>query len=67
MPKYITTTVYLGEGQLKRLHELREKTKVPMAEVIRRGVEIAIELEEAKVEAWEAIGRDGRGDKAASK
>lgn len=39
MSKKIATTVYLTEQQLKQLKELNTRTKVPVAEYIRQGVD----------------------------
>lgn len=39
MSKKIATTVYLTEEQLRKLKELNYRTKVPVAEYIRQGVD----------------------------
>jgi hypothetical protein len=41
--KKLSTTVYLTVEQDKALKELGEKTKVPVAEYIRQGVDLILE------------------------
>jgi hypothetical protein len=38
-----STTVYLWKSQDKKLHDLSDKTKVPIAEYIRQGIDIILE------------------------
>lgn len=41
--KKISTTVYITEEQNERLKELHGKTKVPIAEYIRQGIDLVLE------------------------
>ena len=41
--KKITTTVYITEEQNHLLKELNKRTKVPVAEYIREGIDLALE------------------------
>ncbi len=41
--KKISTTVYLTEDQVVALRELHERTKVPIAEFIRMGIDMILE------------------------
>ena len=43
MAKKISTTVYITEEQQRRLKELNERTKVPIAEYIRQGIDLTLE------------------------
>lgn len=43
MRKKISTTVYITPEQNERLKQLNEKTKVPVAEYIRQGIELILE------------------------
>ena len=40
--KKVSTTVYLTRSQLEKLKLLHERTKVPVAEYIRQGVELVL-------------------------
>ena len=40
--KKISTTVYITPEQNERLKQLNEKTKVPVAEYIRQGIELVL-------------------------
>lgn len=42
MGKKISTTVYLTEEQIRKLKNLHEATKVPIAEYIREGVDVIL-------------------------
>jgi len=42
MSKKLATTVYLTEEQNQKLKELNEKTKVPVAEYIREGIDYVL-------------------------
>ena len=42
MARMISTTVYLTQDQLRRLKAITQRTGIPQAVVIRRGVEIAL-------------------------
>ncbi|MCX6111901.1 MAG: ribbon-helix-helix domain-containing protein [Proteobacteria bacterium] len=43
MAKKVTTTVYITEEQNIKLKELHNKTKVPVAEYIREGINLVLE------------------------
>ena len=43
--KKISTTVYITLEQNERLKQLHEKTKVPVAEFIRQGIDLVLERE----------------------
>lgn len=51
MSRMASTTVYLTLEQLEKLKEISEKTEIPQAAIIRKGVSIAIEQAEAKIAA----------------
>ena len=42
--KKISTTVYITPEQSERLKQLHEKTKVPVAEYIREGIDLVLEV-----------------------
>ena len=42
MSKKIPTTIYITERQQNQLKELNEKLKVPIAELIRQGIDLAL-------------------------
>ena len=41
--KKISTTVYITAEQLEKLKVLNEKTKVPVAEYIRQGIDLVLD------------------------
>jgi hypothetical protein len=41
--KKISTTVYITEDQNEKLKQLNKKTKVPVAEYIRQGIDLILE------------------------
>lgn len=41
--KKISTTIYITPEQNERLKQLNEKTKVPVAEYIRQGIDLVLE------------------------
>ena len=43
MPKKIATTVYITEDQQSLLRELNQRSKVPVAEFIRQGIDLILE------------------------
>jgi hypothetical protein len=43
MAKKITTTIYITEDQNIKLKELNERTKVPVAEYVREGINLVLE------------------------
>jgi len=38
----VTTTIYLGPGQIDRLRALSDRTRVPMAVYIRDGIDLIL-------------------------
>jgi predicted DNA-binding protein len=49
MRKKISTTVYITEEQNEKLKALNEKTKVPIAEYIRQGIDLVLERYKAEL------------------
>jgi hypothetical protein len=47
MRKKISTTVYITEQQNEKLKALNKKTKVPIAEYIRQGIDLVLERHRA--------------------
>lgn len=47
MRKKISTTVYITEEQNEKLKALNEKTKVPIAEYIRQGIDLILDRHQA--------------------
>jgi len=47
--KKVSTTVYLTEDQLSGLKELNRRTKVPIAEYIRMGIDHVLEIHQDKL------------------
>ena len=47
--KKVSTTVYLEEDQLEALKKLSDRTRVPVAEYIREGVDMVLERHGAKL------------------
>ncbi len=45
----ISTTVYITAEQNERLKLLHDKTKVPVAEYIRQGIDLVLEREKAQL------------------
>ena len=45
--KKITTTIYITEDQNEKLKALHGKTKVPVAEYIRQGIDLILERHQA--------------------
>lgn len=43
--KKISTTIYITPEQNERLKQLHDKTKVPVAEFIRQGIDLLLERE----------------------
>ena len=41
--KKVSTTIYITEEQNVRLHELHRRTKVPVAEFIRQGIDLVLQ------------------------
>jgi hypothetical protein len=49
MAKKISTTIYVTEEQNRLLKELHKKTKVPVAEYIRMGIDMVLEKNRLKI------------------
>ncbi len=47
--KKITTTIYITEDQNEKLKALHQKTKVPVAEYIRQGIDMILEKHNAEI------------------
>jgi hypothetical protein len=47
--KKITTTVYITEEQNLLLKELNRRTKVPVAEFIREGIDLVLEKHQSRL------------------
>ena len=47
--KKISTTVYITEEQNDKLKALNDKTKVPIAEYIRQGIDLILERHKAEL------------------
>ncbi|MCC7344792.1 MAG: ribbon-helix-helix domain-containing protein [Deltaproteobacteria bacterium] len=47
--KKISTTVYITEEQNEKLKALNDKTKVPIAEYIRQGIDLILEKHKAEL------------------
>jgi hypothetical protein len=43
MPKKLATTIYITEQQQALLKELNQRSKVPVAEFIRQGIDLVIQ------------------------
>jgi len=57
--KKISTTVYLTPEQDEALKLIKEKTLVPMAEVIREGIDLAIEKRRRLLPGQDAFNFNG--------
>ena len=49
MSKKVTTTIYITEKQQEGLKELNEKTKIPVAEFIRQGIDLILKKYEEQL------------------
>ncbi len=47
--KKVSTTVYVTKAQLERLKELHARTKVPIAEYIREGIDLVLKVHADKL------------------
>ena len=47
--KKVTTTIYITEDQNEKLKALHQKTKVPVAEYIRQGIDMILEKHNADI------------------
>lgn len=53
--KKISTTVYITPEQDVRLKELHERTKVPVAEYIRQGIDLVLEKYERHLPGQQSL------------
>lgn len=53
--KKISTTVYITPEQDERLKELHERTKVPVAEYIRQGIDLVLEKYERHLPGQQSL------------
>ncbi len=58
--KKLSTTVYITEEQSERLKELSARTKVPVAEYIRQGIDLVLEKYAEKLPGQASLGFDTR-------
>ena len=58
MRKKVSTTVYLTEEQLRSLKSLSERTRVPIAEYIREGVDMVLERHDESLPGQLTLGLD---------
>ncbi len=49
MPKKVATTIYITEQQQDRLKELNERSKIPIAEFIRQGIDLILKKYEEQL------------------
>ena len=49
MPKKIASTIYITEKQQNQLKELNEKLKIPIAEIIRQGIDLVLKKYDEKL------------------
>lgn len=56
--KKITTTVYITEAQNQLLKELNKRTKVPVAEFIREGIDLVLEKNRQRLPGQMDLTRD---------
>jgi predicted DNA-binding protein len=56
--KKLSTTVYITEEQNERLKELSARTKVPVAEYIRQGIDLVLEKYAEKLPGQASLGFD---------
>jgi predicted DNA-binding protein len=59
--KKISTTVYITPEQNARLKELHDRTKVPVAEYIRQGIDLVLEKYEDKLPGQVNLTFDAHG------
>ena len=58
--KKISTTIYITPEQNERLKQLNEKTKVPIAEYIRQGIDLVLERENRNLPGQLTFDMQGR-------
>jgi predicted DNA-binding protein len=56
--KKLSTTVYITPEQNQRLKELHERTRVPVAEYIRQGIDMVLEKYADKLPGQASLGID---------
>lgn len=56
MAKKVSTTVYLTPDQLDALKRLSERTRVPIAEYIREGVQMVLQRHDAALPGQLSLG-----------
>ncbi|MBI3073809.1 MAG: ribbon-helix-helix domain-containing protein [Deltaproteobacteria bacterium] len=49
MRKMISTTIYITPEQMEKLKALHKKTKVPVAEFIRQGIDLILDKHKAEI------------------
>ena len=63
MRKKVSTTVYLTQEQVERLKRLSERTRVPVAEYVREGVDLVLEKRRGgHMEAYRVLSAEFPGD-----
>jgi hypothetical protein len=58
--KKVTTTVYITEEQNHLLKELNKRTKVPVAEFIRQGIDLVLEKHKSRLPGQMELGGEGK-------
>jgi hypothetical protein len=61
MSKKITTTIYITEDQQRMLKELNRRSKVPVAEYIREGIDLVLKKHEDLLPGQLELGRLPKG------
>ena len=61
MSKKITTTIYISEDQQRLLKELNRRSKVPVAEYIREGIDLVLKKYEELLPGQMELGRLPKG------
>ncbi|MEQ1875573.1 MAG: ribbon-helix-helix domain-containing protein [Bdellovibrionia bacterium] len=61
MSKKITTTIYITEDQQRLLKELNKRSKVPVAEYIREGIDLVLKKHEDLLPGQLELGRLPKG------
>ena len=64
MSKKITTTIYITEDQQRLLKELNKRSKVPVAEYIREGIDLVLKKYEDLLPGQLELGRLPKGSAA---
>jgi len=58
--KKISTTIYITPEQNERLKQLHDKTKVPVAEYIRQGIDLILERHQQQLPGQLSLGERPR-------